>query len=158
MSTVLIVVIIVVAVILLAGLVLGMTRGRRVAERRRQERLLEQRREEAVSEHREAAQARTGAAEEAEHRARVAGAVAERERAEARLHEERARAHEMGLNDDELMREDGTTTTGRSELATEREERVGNGTGAADEAVVARDQSVAPPAEAQNDRALNGDR
>lgn len=147
MSTVLIVVIIVVALILLAGLLFGLTRGRRVAERKRQERVLTQRREQAVSEHREAAEARSGAAEEAEHRARVAGAVAERERAEARLHEERARAHEMGLNDDQLMREE--RSGGRSEIVTEREERVVDGD---------RDESVAPPAQAQTGRNLNGDR
>ena len=55
-----------------------------------------QRREQAVTEHREAAEARSGRADEAEHRARLATARAERERAEARLHEESARAHEMG--------------------------------------------------------------
>jgi hypothetical protein len=68
--------------------------------------MLTQRRERAVSEHREAAEARAGAAQDAEHRARLQGAVAERERAEARLHEEQARAHELGLADDDLMRED----------------------------------------------------
>jgi hypothetical protein len=41
--------------------------------------------------------------------------VAERERAEARLHEERARAHELGMNDEDLMRE----RTARQETVTE---------------------------------------
>ncbi|MBV9944699.1 MAG: hypothetical protein JO262_21420 [Solirubrobacterales bacterium] len=104
----LLIVIIVVAVILLIGLVFGAMRGRRAATQKREERRLVRRREEAAGEHRQVAEARTGAAAEAEHRARVAGAIAERERAEARLHEERARAHEMGLADDELMR-DGRT-------------------------------------------------
>jgi FtsZ-interacting cell division protein ZipA len=105
MSTVLIVVIVVVALIVVAALLFGLTRGRRVAAERRRARELAQRRERAVTEHREAAQERAGAAEEAEHRARLAGAVAERERAEASLHEERARAHEHGLADEDLTRE-----------------------------------------------------
>ena len=122
MSTGLIVVIIVVVVVVLAVLLVGLTRGRRVAAERRRERELSQRRENAVSEHREAAQARIGAADEAEHHARVAGAVAERERAEARLHEERARAHELGLADDDLMPEDRATAANGN--ATEQEAAV----------------------------------
>ena len=152
MSTVLIVVIVVVAVILLVGLLLGLTRGRRVAAERRRERELTQRREQAVSEHREAAQSRVSAAEEAEHRARVAGAVAERERAEARLHEERARAHELGLADDDLMREERAT----------REETVGertatDGTAGATANGTERD-AVAEEAPARGGRIQNGDR
>src|SRR5690349_5235246 len=127
MSTVLIVVIVVVVIIVLALLLMGLTRGRQRAAERRQQKELEQRREQAVTEHREAAEARAGRAEEAEHRARVAGAVADRERAEARLHEERARAHEMGLGDEDLMRGEQTTrdqtargeTTRREQTATE---------------------------------------
>ncbi|HTT29292.1 MAG TPA: hypothetical protein VMG37_12845 [Solirubrobacteraceae bacterium] len=105
MSTVLIIVI-VVAVVVLIGLLFGLTRGRRIAAERRQERELNRRRQQAVTEHREAADVRTGRAEEAEHRARVASALAERERAEARLHEETAQAHEQGLADEDLMRDD----------------------------------------------------
>lgn len=105
MSTVLIIVIVVVVVVLVAAL-FGVVRGRRVAAERRHERELTRRRERAATEHREAAELRTGRAEEADHRARVAGALAERERAEARLHEETARAHERGLADEDLMRED----------------------------------------------------
>ncbi len=110
MSTVLIIVI-VVAVVVVIGLLFAVTKGRRVAAERRQERELNRRREHAVSEHREAAEARTGRAEEAEHHARVASAVAERERAEARLHEETARSHELGLADEDLMRDDPATAT-----------------------------------------------
>lgn len=152
--SVLLIVIIVVAVIVLVGLVFGLTKGRQAAARKRQERELTQRREQAVSEHREAAQARVGAADEAEHRARVAGAVAERERAEARLHEERARAHELGLNDDELMREERTT---REDTMTERTSADGAGNG---ERMVpgAERESVAQQSPAQGGRIHNGDR
>jgi type II secretory pathway pseudopilin PulG len=142
MSTGLIVVIVVVVLILLAALMFAATRGRRVAAERRRERELNQRREQAITEHREAAEARTGAAEEAEHRARVAGAVAERERAEARLHEERALAHERGLNDDELMRDEPIgeqRTAARTDNGTERD-------------------VVAEEAPAQGGRIENGDR
>jgi len=124
MSTWLIVVIIV-AVIVLLALVVAATRGRKLAAERRRERELARRRERAAGEHREAAQARVGAAEEAEHRARLANAVAERERADAQLHEERARAHERGLADDDLMREDRTT---RDETVTD-DARYERGTG-----------------------------
>jgi type II secretory pathway pseudopilin PulG len=150
MSTVVIVVI-VVAVILLVALLFALTKGRRVAAERRQQRELEQRRQQAVSEHREAAQERTGAAEEAEHRARLAGAVADRERAEARLHEERARTHELGLADDDLMREE----RGES-VATERDGTVIERTNGQ---TTAQEESVAPPATAQSTpRERNGDR
>jgi FtsZ-interacting cell division protein ZipA len=154
MSTVLIVVI-VVAIIVVAALLVGLTRGRRMAAERREQRALARRREQAVGEHREAAQARTGAAEEAEHRARLAGAVAERERAEARLHEEQARTHELGLADEDLMSQE---RAGRGErVATERDEAVTeptNGQGTATE-------SDAPPTSADPQspaRERNGDR
>ena len=45
--------------------------------------------------------------------------MAERERAEARLHEERARSHELGLNDDELMPEERATRTRESTVTDE---------------------------------------
>jgi FtsZ-interacting cell division protein ZipA len=118
MSTWLIVVI-VIAVVVIVALLLVM---RRAAVRKRGERQLAKRRERAVTEHREAAQTRTGAAEEAEHRARLAGAVAERERAEARLHEERARAHELGLADQDL-REDARDEDGQRDEDVRRDER-----------------------------------
>lgn len=105
MSTGVIVAIVVVAVILIA-LLLAIPRMRSRAAERRRERELSERREQAVAGHRQAAEVGVGRAEEAEHRARLANAVAERERAEARLHEERARAHERGMNDDELMSEE----------------------------------------------------
>jgi type II secretory pathway pseudopilin PulG len=147
MSIVLIVVIVVV-VIVLVGLLFAMTRGRRVAAERRRERELTQRREAAVSEHREAAQARTGAAEEADHRARVAGAVADRERAEARLHEERARTHELGLADDDLMRDERSEQVATEPDGTVIERTNGQGT-----------ESVAPTETAQAiPRDRNGDR
>jgi FtsZ-interacting cell division protein ZipA len=106
MSTGIIVAIVVVAVIVVALLLLATTRMRRAAGERRRERELTQRREQAATGHRRAADARLGRAQEAEHRARLAGAVAERERADAQLHEERARANEMGLNDNELIGEE----------------------------------------------------
>ena len=130
----LLIIIIVVAVILLIGLAFGAIKGRRVAAQKREERRLIRRREEAASEHRQVAEARTGAAEEAEHRARVAGAVAERERAEAKLHEERARAHELGLADDDLARE------GRTEREAGAE---GYGRDGADRGALAREEAPA---------------
>jgi uncharacterized protein HemY len=105
MSTVLIVVIVFVVVVLVLAL-FGVVRGRRMAAERRHRRELARRRQRAATEHREAADLRTGRAEEAEHRARVAGALADRERAEARLHEETAVAHERGLADEDVGRED----------------------------------------------------
>ena len=42
--------------------------------------------------------------------------MAERERAEARVHEERAQAHEQGLNDDELMHDESRSGNGREQV------------------------------------------
>jgi biopolymer transport protein ExbB/TolQ len=106
MSTGLLVVIIVVVVLVIAALILFSMRGRMAA--RRHERALEQRRETAAGEHREAAQLREQRAEQAERQSRIATAEAERARAEATLHEEKAGAHERGLADDELVDENGS--------------------------------------------------
>jgi flagellar biosynthesis/type III secretory pathway M-ring protein FliF/YscJ len=62
---------------------------------RSRERQLERRRGEVADAHREQASARASRADEAEQ-------IAARERAEADLHEARARLHERGLADDEL--------------------------------------------------------
>jgi biopolymer transport protein ExbB/TolQ len=142
MSTVLIVVIVVVAVIVVGALLFAMTRGRRIAAERRRQRVLESRREQAVTEHREAAEARSGRADEAEHRARVATAMADRERAEARLHEETARSHEMGLADDDLMRDDSGETGRRERIVKDRD----------DERVDERDQVAADSPRQNSDR------
>ena len=141
MSTVVIVVIVVVAVIVLGALLFALTRGRRVAAERRRQRVLESRREQAVTEHRQAAEARSGRADEAEHRARVATAMADRERAEARLHEETARSHELGLADDDLMRDD-SGETGRERIVEDRE----------DEPVDEREQVAADSRRQNSDR------
>jgi FtsZ-interacting cell division protein ZipA len=104
MSTVLIVVIVVVVVLVMGGLAL--TRQPKARERARQreaERELGQRREQAVDQHQEEAATRERQAEVAEQRARVAAQEAERERAESQLAEEKAKLHERGLADHELI-------------------------------------------------------
>jgi hypothetical protein len=77
--------------------------ARERARLRARERELEERREQAVDEHHEQAAGRARQAEIADQRARVAAQEAERERAEARVAEEKARLHERGLADDELI-------------------------------------------------------
>ena len=69
--------------------------------------------------HREEASARAVRAEEAEQ-------IAARERAEAELHETRARMHERGLADDELADDRERLDDGRfaREERVEREERI----------------------------------
>jgi FtsZ-interacting cell division protein ZipA len=126
MSTGLTVAIVVVAIIVVAALLFAVGRSRRAAAERRHQRKLERRREQAATEHRDAADAGLGRADEAEHRARVATALAERERADANLHQETARAHELGLADDELPGDAPATERAadhrREEGAAEREE------------------------------------
>jgi type II secretory pathway pseudopilin PulG len=86
MSTGVIVAIIVVAILVIgAFLLVLMPRMRASAEHRRRGREL-----------RQAADARDQRAQQAEREARVAAAVADRERAEARLHHERVAAHDEG--------------------------------------------------------------
>ncbi len=78
----------------------------RLRERRRikaRERDLDTRRERVVSEHREEAEARLTRAEEAERRAQIAEREARAERAEAQQNQEKARLHEAGLADHELI-------------------------------------------------------
>jgi len=89
MSKGLVIAIVVAAVIVIAILFL-------LARRRSESRLVEKRRTEAVEGHKEAAQERLA-------RADVAEREAQRERAEAELHQARARLHEQGLADDELV-------------------------------------------------------
>ena len=91
MSTGVIIAIVVVAVILLALFAFALPRMRA----RSRARELERHRGEVADAHREHASARTARAEEAEQ-------IAARERAEAELHETRARMHERGLADDEV--------------------------------------------------------
>jgi predicted Holliday junction resolvase-like endonuclease len=96
MSTGAIIAIVVVVLILLALIALLLPRMRAKSR----ERELNRRRGEVADTHREHASARVARAEEAEQ-------IAARERAEAELHETRARMHERGLADDELERDDG---------------------------------------------------
>jgi predicted Holliday junction resolvase-like endonuclease len=91
MSTGAIIAIIVVAIIIIAVIAIALPRMRANAR----ERELARRRGEVAEAHRERASDRAARAEEAEQ-------IAARERAEAELHETRARLHERGLADDEL--------------------------------------------------------
>jgi C4-dicarboxylate-specific signal transduction histidine kinase len=86
-----IIAIIVVALIIVAVIAIAMPRMRANAR----ERELARRRIEVANAHRDRASDRAARAEEAEQ-------IAARERAEAELHETRARLHERGLADDEL--------------------------------------------------------
>ena len=105
MSTGLIVVIVVVAIILIAVLVM-LPRMRASAKRQQAERELHRRRETVADEHRSAAREREQRAEAAEQKARMAEQAAQKERAEAGLMEERAKMHEQGRADHELVDED----------------------------------------------------
>jgi hypothetical protein len=91
MSTGVIIAIVVVALIGFALVAFALPRMRANARARE----LDRHRGEVADAHREHASARTARAEEAEQ-------IAARERAEAELHETRARMHERGLADDEL--------------------------------------------------------
>jgi flagellar biosynthesis/type III secretory pathway M-ring protein FliF/YscJ len=110
MSTGTIVAIVIIAVVVLAILAFAMPRMRA----RSQERKLNQARGRAAEGHRELADERM------EH-ARLAEAQAQRERAEAELHQSRADMHERGLADDRL---DDAPEPGRfeREQETEREQ------------------------------------
>jgi FtsZ-interacting cell division protein ZipA len=104
MSTVLIVVIVVVVVLIVAGLLLTrLPKARERARLQARERELGERRDQVVDEHRQEAASRGRQAEVAEQRARVAAQEAERERAESQLAEEKAKLHERGLADHELI-------------------------------------------------------
>jgi FtsZ-interacting cell division protein ZipA len=91
MDTGLIIAIVIAAIVLIALVAFAIPRARRA----REERELERRRGAVVDRHREVATERQSRAELAEKQAA-------RERAEADLHEARARVHERGLADDEL--------------------------------------------------------
>jgi hypothetical protein len=91
MSAGLIVAIVVVVIVVIALVVFAIPRARAAREKRQ----LEERRGAVVDRHREEAEARSSRAELAEREAA-------RERAEADLHEARARVHERGLADDQL--------------------------------------------------------
>jgi flagellar biosynthesis/type III secretory pathway M-ring protein FliF/YscJ len=91
MSTGLIIAIVVVAILLIALFAVVMPRARAKAR----EREIMRQRDEVAGAHRDHAEDRAARAEYAEQQAR-------RERAEADLHESRARLHERGLADDEL--------------------------------------------------------
>jgi FtsZ-interacting cell division protein ZipA len=107
MSTVLVVVIVVVVVAVVAALSLTrLPRARERARVQKRERELSERREQVVDGHREEAASRDRQAEVAEQRARVAAQEAERQRAESQLAEEKARLHERGLADHELIDDD----------------------------------------------------
>jgi hypothetical protein len=91
MDTGVIIAIVIAAIVVIALVAFAIPRARRA----REERQLERRRGAVVDRHREVAQER-------ESRAELAERHAARERAEAELHEARARVHERGLADDEL--------------------------------------------------------
>ena len=121
MSTGVIIAIVVVVVIALVAIALFM-RTRGVVRRKQRERELGRRRDAAAEIHNEAASQRNERAEAAQERARMAELEAQRERTEAEMHTRHAKAHEQGLADDELIREDerdkfaGTgSTTGRGD-------------------------------------------
>ena len=106
-----IIAIIVVALVIVAVIAIALPRMRDNAR----ERDLARRRGAIADAHRDRASDRVARAEEAEQ-------IAARERAEAELHETRARLHERGLADDELDAEDERLGDGRFERE-EREER-----------------------------------
>jgi flagellar biosynthesis/type III secretory pathway M-ring protein FliF/YscJ len=91
MDTGLIIAIVIAVIVLIALVAFVIPRARR----KREERELERRRGAVVDRHREVA-------EERQSRAELAERHAARERAEADLHEARARVHERGLADEEL--------------------------------------------------------
>jgi hypothetical protein len=95
MSTGAIIAIVVAALLIIAVVAIALPRMRANAR----ERELARRRGEIADAHRDRASDRAARAEEAEQ-------IAARERAEAELHETRARLHERGLADDELDAED----------------------------------------------------
>jgi ABC-type multidrug transport system fused ATPase/permease subunit len=109
MSTAAVIVIVVVVLVAIALIAFALPR----MGARRRERELSRRRGEVADAHREHAAVRTTRAEEAEQ-------IAARERAEAELHETRARLHERGLADDQLDRDE--TQVGEERFT--REERV----------------------------------
>jgi len=80
-------------------------RMREKARMQKRERELEQRRDRVAGEHREHADARQREAQQAEQKARLAQAEAEKQRAEADLHQERAKTYESGMADHELVDE-----------------------------------------------------
>lgn len=143
MTTAVIIAIVVVAVIAIALIALPRRRARA------RERELVQRRGEVADAHREQAADRAARAEEAE-------LVAAKERAEAELHESRARLHERGLADDQLDSDrDRLATAGgaRSERADDatdvraRDEDVGARDARADDRFAREDEAAVPPEE-----------
>jgi FtsZ-interacting cell division protein ZipA len=111
MSVGLIVAIIVVVIAVVAFVVFGLPRIRRAREQRQ----LEQRRSAVVEGHREVAEDRQARAELAEREAA-------RQRAEADLHQARARVHERGLADDQLRdADDPDEVVSRRETFADRE-------------------------------------
>jgi Flp pilus assembly protein TadB len=114
MSTGIIIAIVIIAIVLIALFAVVMPRARA----RARERQIVRQRDEVAGAHRERADDRAARAEYAEQQAR-------RERAEADLHESRARLHERGLADDELDAERdrlGTAESDRGErFASERD-------------------------------------
>jgi type II secretory pathway pseudopilin PulG len=95
MSAGLIVAIVVVVIVVIALVAFAIPRARKARDERR----LEQRRDAVVGRHREEAQARATQAD-------IAEKEAARQRAEAGLHESRAKVHEQGLADDQLRQAD----------------------------------------------------
>jgi type II secretory pathway pseudopilin PulG len=112
MSTGVIIAIVVVVVLVVLLFAVAMPRMRANARARE----LERRRGEVADAHRDQASARVARAEEAEQ-------IAARERAEADLHETRARMHERGLADDQLEQDRSSLDDPRFERE-ERDERV----------------------------------
>ena len=115
-----VIIIVIVVLVVLAVVFVAMPRARA----RKRERELEHRRGEVASAHRDQAEARATRAQEAEQ-------IAARERAEAELHETRAKLHDQGLADDEL--------------ASDRERLGVEGAREGDDADVRREREEAPP-------------
>ena len=140
MTTAIIVIVVIAVVALIAAMVV-MPRMRA----RAQERELQHHREEVAGAHRDHAQQRQAKADIAEQQAA-------RERAEAELHETRARLHEQGLADDELDTErerltpDGNMRTEGERFNTDERETPGR-TAAEDERVAAERDTTVPPEE-----------
>jgi uncharacterized protein HemX len=118
----LIIAIVVIAIIAIALFAFVMPRARAKAR----EREIARQRDEVASAHRERAEDRAARADYAEQQAA-------RERAEAELHETRARMHERGLADDELDME-------RERLGTDRGDRSERFDTERDDATVAREE------------------
>ena len=93
----------IVVVLLVVGVLVMLPRMRAKAEQQKAERELQSRRAAVADRHRGEATRREREAEMAEQKARIAQQEAEKGRAEAQLEHERAKLHDRGMADDELI-------------------------------------------------------